>query len=178
MCSSDLTGFTDDYAPANWSVTQSNSVGDVDTASAPTSIAINSGTSGEEVGCLDYTATGYLDYTIMVTTSGNISFNWSFTNLGEVPYVLINGVETPLTGFIEIGNFNQAGTMTIAVTAGQTLTFRATANNYLLISDYLEYCSTTGPTLTLTNFKVTQNTAVASTVWSASDEGTMVGSNR
>ena len=113
-------GFTGSFAIANWSLSNTNADGTVNTASAPASIALTSGNNGSD-------ASGNTNYTVTVPTTGTISFNWSYATTDgaafDYPNVIVNGVTTLFTGYSTSGTNNQSGTMTVNVTAGQSFSF-------------------------------------------------------
>ncbi len=137
---------------------QDNSDGAVNIEYAPSSITLYIGSNYSF-------STGYIDYKILVPISGNISFDWSYYSydpINDIPNILVNTTSSNLNGFTP-GYSEQSGTMTVSVTAGQTLTIRLTTAN--------EFSWTS---LQISNFKYPD---VPSTNWSASNGGTIVGSN-
>ncbi len=112
------TGFQGAFAPATWTFSAGPG-GTVNTSSAPTSISLVSGNSS---------TSGNTDYTHTVTSSGTISFSWSYSTADgaswDYPRYLINGVATTLPGYSTSGSNVQSGTASIPVTAGSTFGLR------------------------------------------------------
>ena len=118
----DFSGY---YAPANWTTTNTNADGSVNSASAPASITITGGNNGSGLA-------GTTDFTRAAQTTGIVSFNWSYTttdggdpsfpNGSDPAGYLLNGVFFQLT----VGQTSpQSGTnVTFNVTAGQIFGFR------------------------------------------------------
>lgn len=129
--------FSGYYDPANWTLSNVNSNGSVNTAGAPASIAItgsNTGTGG----------VGVITYSIAVQNSGNVSFNWNVSHpdagWDNFEYVL-NGVATFIT------DQNTSGSTTVPVTAGDIFAFQITSEDN----------GAGAPTVTITNFSNPQN---------------------
>jgi hypothetical protein len=119
----DNMGFQNTYAPANWSLSLTNSDGTVNTSLAPASISMVSSNNGISGG-------GSTNYTITVPCSGNITFNWSYSTsdgaLYDYPVYTINGgLNNLFPGYSTAGANNQSGTASIAVNAGDVLTLNA-----------------------------------------------------
>lgn len=115
-----VEGFTGDYAPQNWLLTNNEANGNVSTINVPESITIVGGDGGS--------GSGTTDFTITIPSTGNLSFNWSYsTNDGawyDYPQVVYNGVPTVFSGYNTGGTDSQSGTMTVNVEAGATFAFR------------------------------------------------------
>lgn len=113
--------FSGSYAPANWTLTNSNADGFVDTTNAPTSITLTGGDNGSGFGTTDYTVTA--------TNSETISYDWNYSSTDEPGFDeflrLLNGSAT----FLADSN-GQSGTDSFAVSPGDTFGFRiATDDN-------------------------------------------------
>jgi hypothetical protein len=109
------TGFQSEYAPANWTFTNSNADGSVNTAGAPNSISLTGG--NDNSGNF-----GTTSYTIAAAGTGTVSFNWLYTtpDSGFDSLVrLLNGVETFLSS-----NNGGSGIDSFAVNAGDIFGFR------------------------------------------------------
>lgn len=113
------SGFAGDYDPANWTFTNTNSDGFVDTSDAPNSIILVGGdnNSGEP---------GDTDYTINVACGGEISFDWEYQTI-DGPFFdpagyLINGNFTHITD--DEGSHSQSGTTTVMVSDADTFGYR------------------------------------------------------
>ncbi|MCG5060125.1 MAG: PEP-CTERM sorting domain-containing protein [Limnoraphis sp. WC205] len=122
-------GFSDGYEVENWTFTNNNANGFVNTSNAPESISLTGGNNGSGYsGSSWYTATSLAD--------GLVSFDWSYiTNDVDGPtwdpfgYIL-NGVFTKLTS--NSGGKNQFGSASFAVLAGDLFGFGVnTADNTL-----------------------------------------------
>ncbi len=132
-----MAQFSGQFAPANWTTTNVNSDGTVNTAGAPASIAITGPNNGSF-------ASGYIDYSITVPNNGTISFNWvcAHPDAGwdDFQYA-INGVTTFIT------DQNTSGSNSVNVTGGSTFSFRITSDDN----------TTGGPTVTISNFLFVPN---------------------
>jgi hypothetical protein len=118
-------GFQDAYDPINWTLTNSNADGFVDTSGAPASISLTGGDNGSG-------SSGTTDYTTTAAAAGTVTFDWNYsTNDGPFfdPFgYLLNG------SFIQVtddgGGLVQNGTSTFNVLAGDSFGFRiATTDN-------------------------------------------------
>jgi hypothetical protein len=87
-------GFSGSYTPANFTLTNANSSGSVNTAGAPNSIFLTGSNNGSN-------ANGTLNYFTTAAGAGTFSFDWNYTTLDGTLFdpfsVLINGVATTLT---------------------------------------------------------------------------------
>jgi hypothetical protein len=88
-------GFTGAYAPSNWTLSNNNTNGYVDTSNAPSSISI---IGGEEGG----SGSGQTTYTTTALIGGLLSFNWSYGTADWNPSYdpfgfVLNGAFTQLT---------------------------------------------------------------------------------
>lgn len=127
----DVIGFTDGYAPANWSTAQSTGV---PAAGGPPAGATNDGTtatlSGGDTSCVDWQQPGgacVLKYTISIPgVGGSIQFHWSYVtndDLGDPSFdrfgVIINGLLVQLSN--DLGAATQSGDpLPITATGGST----------------------------------------------------------
>jgi hypothetical protein len=123
------SGFTGVYAPANWTVTNPNGdAGTVNATSAPNSISISSSATNSGT-------TSSVFYTVNITTTGTINFNWSYSTTDfsaayDYPQYAINGVIVGLIpGFSGAGATSQLGNASINVTAGQTFSLVMTTSD-------------------------------------------------
>ncbi|MDY7050537.1 MAG: PEP-CTERM sorting domain-containing protein [Microcystis panniformis WG22] len=124
--------FQTPYAPINWTFTNSNADGSVNTGGAPTSISLTGGNNGTgNPGTTNYTT----------TAAGTVTFDWNYstadllvdTSCSNLPnnfcdpfIVLVNGVGTiPLN---PSGGQTQSGTSTFNVLAGDSFGFRIATN--------------------------------------------------
>jgi hypothetical protein len=123
-----IIGFQSDYAPANW--TSSLGGGSIDISNAPTSISLTSSAALDPVGG----AASDNDFFITLTSSGNLLFDWSYltddlpASLDPFGYFLGTGLDVTLFPIVQLTNnlgpAAQSGTVSIAVSAGQTFGFR------------------------------------------------------
>ncbi|MFM6827890.1 MAG: hypothetical protein ACKPKT_20940 [Dolichospermum sp.] len=117
-------GFTGDYAPSNWNLTNSNADGSVNTSNAPNSITLT-GSNNQSGGF------GITTYSITNTkpVPVNISFNWLYSSADGLDFdrfdVNLNGSYTTLAGS------NASGTYTTTlIPNGNTFGFSiATSDN-------------------------------------------------
>jgi hypothetical protein len=117
------SGFAGPYAPANWTTTQTNSNGTVNTAGAPANIVLTS-SNGLAPN------PGTTDYSITATCAGTVSFDWSYTTIDGAPYdyprYRINaGAPVIFSGYSTAGATTQSGTQTISVSAGDVIGLQA-----------------------------------------------------
>ncbi len=112
-------GFQDAYDPINWTFTNSNADGFVNTGGAPASISLTGGDNGSGVP-------GTTDYTTTAAAAGTVTFDWNYSTADE-PFFdpfgyLLNG------SFIQVtddgGGVVQNGTATFNVLAGDSFGFR------------------------------------------------------
>ena len=125
------TGFAGTYAPANWTAALVNSNGSVNTASAPSQITLTSsnGLSGS----------GQTNYTITIPCTGIVTFNWTYSTADagpqyDLPKYAINGgaaINFPTFKAQNGDPRQQTGSVSLAMTAGQTLTLQAYSSDNL-----------------------------------------------
>ncbi|CCI01284.1 conserved hypothetical protein [Microcystis aeruginosa PCC 9443] len=113
--------FTGPFAPSNWTLTNTNADGSVDTTNAATgTIVLTGGNNGSN-------SAGTTDWTIPINASraGNISFNWSYFTLDTPGFdsagYLLNGIYTPLA--TQDGDFS-AAPVSLNVNIGDVFGFR------------------------------------------------------
>ena len=156
-----INNFTEDFDIVNWSLTNIDANGSVNTTGAPTSISLTGGNNGS-------VDAGNTNYTITMPTSGTISFDWNYTTNDDpdfdYPNVLINGNPTLLTGFDTSGSTTQSGSMTVNVLAGQTFSFNMYTDDNLFGA----------ATVVITNFTAD---IMPQLQWVATNGGTIVGAN-
>ncbi|MFM6367710.1 MAG: hypothetical protein ACKPGN_05685, partial [Dolichospermum sp.] len=105
-----IIGFTGDYAPSNWNLTNSNANGSVNTSTAPNSITLNGGNNGTKLfGRTNYSITNTNPLPV------NISFNWLYSTADNDPLadwfdVNHNGSYTTIAA-----NGNASGTYTTLI---------------------------------------------------------------
>jgi hypothetical protein len=121
ICAGNVNDFAGIYAPGNWAFSVVNSNGTVNTAGAPANIIISSGNNNSGTP-------GTTNYTIPMTCSGNVTFDWSYTNVDafgsifDYPRYTINGgAPIVFTSFVIGGSNSQTGAQTIAVNPGDVL---------------------------------------------------------
>ncbi len=114
-------GFQDAYDPINWTFTNSNADGFVNTGGAPASISLTGGNN-------DSGSSGTTNYTTTAAAAGTVTFNWNYsTNDSDGPFsdpfgYLLNGSFTQVTN--DGGGVVQNGTSTFNVLAGDSFGFR------------------------------------------------------
>lgn len=122
-----LSRFQGAYAPANWTLTNTDTNGAIDLSSVPSDITLIGGDDGSE-------EPGTTDYTITALGDGNVSFDWDYVTSDEEedpsldPFLfLLNGTPTQLTDDQE-GAY-QYGSASFSVSTGNTFGFRINTNN-------------------------------------------------
>jgi hypothetical protein len=113
-------GFQGPYAPINWTLTNSNADGFVDTTGAPASISLTGGNNGSN-------ASGTTNYTTTAAAAGTVTFNWNYSTTDDDvafdPFgYLLNGSFTKVTD--DGVGVVQNGTSTFNVLAGDSFGFR------------------------------------------------------
>ena len=111
-------GFSGSYAPANFTLTNTNSNGSVNTSGAPNSIVL---TGSDNISGIN----GALNYFTTAAAAGTFSFDWNYTTLDAATFfdpfsVLINGVATTLTDN-SFSTTNQSSTYATTVNLGDTI---------------------------------------------------------
>jgi len=118
------------YDPSNWTLTNTNSDGSVNTTGAPSSISITGGDNYNEES-----NPGDTDFTITSPLDGNVSFDWDYSSLNASPDwdpfgYLLNGTFYQLTK--DDGSVNQSESTSFSVSSGDIFGFRAhTVDNAL-----------------------------------------------
>lgn len=112
--------FQTPYAPINWTFTNSNADGSVNTGGAPASISLTGGDNGSN-------SSGTTNYTTTAAAAGTVTFNWNYSTNDIIPLFdpfgyLLNGSFTPVTN--NGGGVVQNGTSTFNVLAGDSFGFR------------------------------------------------------
>ena len=134
----EAAGFSGSYAPNNWTLTNSNADGFVDTSNAPGSISLTGGNNWSY-------ESGQTAYTTTAAVNSLVSFNWYYSTTDWEPYYdpfgfLLNGVFTELTD--PWGSQSQSGTYSTLLNAGDIFGFavNTTDNSYgsasVTISDF------------------------------------------
>jgi hypothetical protein len=110
-------GFSGSYNPGNFTLTNTNSNGSVNTSGAPNSIVL----TGSDNNSL---STGNLDYFATAVAAGTFSFDWNYTTSDATFYdpfsVLINGVAMILTNN-STATTSQSSTYATTVSLGDTI---------------------------------------------------------
>lgn len=143
-------GFSGAYAPANWSLTNSNADGFVVPLNAPTSITITGGNNGS-------LSSGLTTYVTTAAASGLVSFDWNYSTQDDSAFFdpfgfVLNGSFTQLTDDSLSG---QSGSFSTSVTSGDTFGFYvSTVDNIFgrgssVISNFVAPASTPEPTSVL-----------------------------
>ncbi|MBC1194326.1 PEP-CTERM sorting domain-containing protein [Microcystis aeruginosa BLCCF158] len=114
-------GFQGPYAPINWTFTNSNADGSVNTGGAPASISLTGGDNGSN-------SSGTTNYTTTAAAAGTVTFNWNYSTadtdggpFGDRFGYLLNGSFTQVTN--DGGGLVQNGTSTFNVLAGDSFGF-------------------------------------------------------
>jgi len=135
-------GFQTPYAPINWTFTNSNADGSVNTGGAPASISLTGGNDGSGVP-------GTTDYTTTAAAAGTVTFDWNYSTADD-PFFdpfgyLLNGSFTQVTN--DGGGVVQNGTSTFNVLAGDSFGFRiaTSENNFGRASVTISNFSAPGP---------------------------------
>jgi hypothetical protein len=118
-------GFQTPYAPINWTFTNSNADGSVNTGGAPASISLTGGDNGSG-------SSGTTDYTTTAAAAGTVTFDWNYStpddDVAFDPFgYLLNGSFIKVTN--DGGNVVQNGTSTFNVLAGDSFGFRIFTND-------------------------------------------------
>ena len=116
--------FTGDFEPSNWTLTNINADGSVDTTKASSgTIILTGGDNGSNLP-------GTTDWTISINSASNISFDWSYFTLDTPGFdsagFLLNGIYTPLA--IQDGDFSTSP-VSINVITGDIFGFRAATSS-------------------------------------------------
>lgn len=118
--------FTGAFAPSNWTLTNNNADGSVDTTNTSSgTVILTGGDNGSNLP-------GTTDWTIPINSAraGNISFNWSYFTLDTPGFdsagFLLNGIYTPLA--IQDGDFSTSP-VSINVSIGDIFGFRAVTSS-------------------------------------------------
>jgi hypothetical protein len=120
-----VSGFQTPYAPINWTFTNSNADGSVNTGGAPASISLTGGDNGSG-------SSGTTDYTTTAAAAGTVTFDWNYStpddDVAFDPFgYLLNGSFIKVTN--DGGNVVQNGTSTFNVLAGDSFGFRIFTND-------------------------------------------------
>lgn len=133
-------GFTGAYAPSNWTLSNNNTNGYVDTSNAPSSISIIGGNLG-----LGGLGSGQTTYTTTALIGGLLSFNWSYGTADWDPSYdpfgfVLNGAFTQLTN--SSGPNGQSGAFSTTLAQGDIFGFginttdNVLGRGYATISDF------------------------------------------
>lgn len=159
-----ITGFSGVLAPTNWTFSNTNANGIVNTTNAPSSISITSGNNLSE-------SSGTTDYSIVIPETGTLSFNWSYTTSDDsaydYPQFIYENVTTLFTGYDLDGNSPQSGSVTLNVTEGTVFALRM----YTVDNSY------GSAIVTISNFNFIKESAtpIISHEWTASNGGIIYG---
>ena len=119
--SSAFAQFSGPFAPGNWTLTNVNADGSVNTAGAPANIAVIGGNNGSNLS-------GYTEYSITAPSHGIVTATWEYNTADsdgpafDPAFYNANGVLTQLSN--SAGPNNQSGTLAFSVLEGQTFGFR------------------------------------------------------
>jgi hypothetical protein len=109
--------FQGDYAIANWSLSNINGNGSIDTTNEPNSITLT--------GTDDTSGAGNTNYTNIIANTTQITFSWAYSTSDGASYdypniIINNGTPTLFSGYGKSGSTNQSGTMNVNVSAGDS----------------------------------------------------------
>jgi len=113
--------FIGPYGPSNWTTTNVNANGSVNTSGSPSSISITgpNNLSGSP---------GYTQFSTRALRTGSYSFNWSYTTPDAAPFdyprFAINGTPVTFSTYNTFGLNTQNGSQMYALTAGDTFGFQ------------------------------------------------------
>ena len=110
-------GFQGPYAPINWTLTNNNADGFVNTTGAPASISLTGGDNGSY-------SSGTTNYTTTAAAAGTVTFDWNYStaDVNTGFGYLLNGSFTQVTD--DGGDVVQNGTSAFNVLAGDSFGFR------------------------------------------------------
>ena len=115
-------GFQDAYDPINWTLTNSNADGFVDTSGAPASISLTGGNNNTG-------NPGTTNYTTTAAAAGTVTFNWDYSS-DDSP--VFDGFAYLLNGsFYFLTSSPNNGTSTFNVLAGDSFGFRVYTDDNL-----------------------------------------------
>jgi len=159
-----IQNFVGQYAPSNWTLTNTNTNGSVNTANAPRAIILKGG-NNISISPID----GNTDYTTTAIQDGSVNFTWNARTLDDNFYwdkfgVLKNGIFTILTTDTLR---TEKGSYSFNVVAGDIFGFRiANVDNYFQTSDV--------SSVTISKFSVSTSVPVPWETDAASLVGTTV----
>ncbi len=114
--------FSGFYAPSNWTTTNFNSDGNVNTSGAPSSILI----TGPNNGSL---SSGYTQYTTTARKAGLYTFSWNYNTVDTIGYddpkFVVNGASANIQGYNRFGSQSQNGAASYTLALGDTFGFQA-----------------------------------------------------
>ena len=120
--------FIGSYAPSNWTTTNVNSNGSVNTSGAPSSISI----TGPNNGTNNY---GYIEFTTQAKRTGSYRFNWTHSTSDgaafDYPKFVKNGTSTIFSNYSNSGSRGQSGSQAYALTSGDTFGFQVFSEDNL-----------------------------------------------
>lgn len=120
--------FSGSYDVGNWTTTLTGpGVGSVDISSAPTSVSLTSADDGDP-SAFGHAASSFVDFTIVVTAAGTISFDWAYESFDtffgpafDPFFYLRNGSPTQLSPF---SGSTDSGSESVDVWVGDSFGFR------------------------------------------------------
>jgi hypothetical protein len=116
-----INDFVGVYAPANWTTLVEGDGSLIPTATTLSMVSPNDGSGSQDV-----------EFTIAAQGDGLFSFDWNYTTTDVDgpsfdPAFYFNGVEIQLTG--DLGGINQSGSISVAVSQGDTIGWRLRATD-------------------------------------------------
>lgn len=126
-----VSGFSSDFAVANW--TQSPGTGSIDLSNAPVSVSLTSG--DDSSGTPSFT-----NFYKMFALPGTVSFSWTYTTTDTSPFFdpfgfLLSNTEANISDTFsqltdDFGAVTQSGTRSVFVQAGQYFGFSILSDNF------------------------------------------------
>ena len=122
------TNFTGAYDIQNWTFTNVNADGNVNTTNAPNSISLTGGDNQSNT-------MGDTNYIVTTPAAGTISFNWAYSTTDgsnyDFPNIItsVNGVKTLFPGYDFYGSQIQSGIISLNVNAGEQFGFNFTTTD-------------------------------------------------
>jgi alpha-tubulin suppressor-like RCC1 family protein len=143
LAAATISGFQSSYAPVNWTLSQNNANGTVNTAGAPANIILKTGTNNSGI-------LGTTNYTITVPCSGTITFNWTYSTAdfayNDYPEYQLNGATSVIFPAYNIsGASMQNGAFTLTVNAGDVFALIALTEDNDLFPGTITISNFQGP---------------------------------
>lgn len=158
--------FQGNYGINNWSLTNVNGNGSIDTLDEPNSITL--------IGTDGLSGQGDTNYTNLISNTTVITFSWAYSTtdgaIYDYPNVIINnGTPIMFSGYSSSGSSSQSGSMSISVNADDTFAFNmhsidgccgaasVTISNFVVVTGALASLNKYGGMTTDGTFQVNEN---------------------